>query len=151
METNHQRKCGQHSRLALMAALLVRKRARCGQRGPHRILVVTAPLCECEGLRLHSLSSRLMGTVFVGCRQQRRSLVATALLSERECRKLLSPCGTLDVLTLNVGKDRVQRGNKKFACCLDVSTCGIKTTSWQGCLPARELAVDSSARVTASC
>ena len=85
-----------------------------------------APLCECEGLGLRSLCSGLVARVFVGRLQQRRNLVATALLSERECHRLLSPSGTLDVLALNVGKDRVQRGSNKFACHLDVPACGIK-------------------------
>ena len=90
-----------------MAALLVRERAHCGQRGPRHILVATTPLCECKSLGLRSSCSRLVATVFVGLRQQRRSLVATALLGERECHGLLSPCGKLDVLALNVCKDYV--------------------------------------------
>ena len=154
---SRQRKSRQRSRLvsALMAALLVHERARCGQRGPCHSLVATAPLCKCEGLRLCSLCSRLVVTVFNGRRQQCHSLVVTALLSERECCGLLSPCGTLDVLALNVSKDCIKRGSEKFACCLDAPACGIKnfgdTTSFRGCLPARELAADSAARVAASC
>ena len=99
-----------------------------GQRGPYRILVVTAPLCECKSLELHSTCSRLMATVFIDRRQQRHSLVATVLLSEHECHGLLSPCGTLDpdVLALNVCKDYVQRASEEFACRLDAPDCGIK-------------------------
>ena len=125
---SRQRKSRQRSRLvsALMATLLVHERARCGQRGPCRSLVATAPLCECKGLGLRSLCSRLVAAVFVCRCQQCRSLVATPLLKERECRGLLSPCSTLDVLALNVGEDRVQRGSKKFTCCLDAPACGIK-------------------------
>jgi hypothetical protein len=111
--TNRQRKCRQRMCLVstLMAASLVRERACCGQQGPHRSLVATAPLCECKSLGLHKLCSRL---------------VATALLSERECQGLLSPCGTLDVLALNVCEDYVQRASKEFACRLDAPDCGIK-------------------------
>ena len=76
--TNRQHKCRQssHSVSALMAALLNCERACCGQQGPRRSLVATVPLCKCEGLRLRSLCSRLVVTVFVGHRQQCRSLVA---------------------------------------------------------------------------
>jgi len=157
--TNRQRKCRQRIRSVstLMVASLICERAHCGQRGPRRILVATAPLCECKSLELRSTCSRLMATVFVDRRKQLHSLVATALLSERECHGLLSPCGTLDldVLALNVCKDYVQRASEEFACCLDVPNCGIKkisnTTSWRCCLPARELAVDRAARITALC
>ena len=60
----------------------------------------------------------------------------------------------LDVLALNVCEDYVQRASKEFACRLDAPDCGIKkfgvTTLWRGCLPARDLAADSAARVAAS-
>jgi len=96
-----------------------------------------------------------MAMVFVCRRQQHRSLMVTALLSEHECHGLLSLYGTLDVLALNVCKDYIQRASNEFACCLDAPDCGIKTfgdtTLWRGCLPARELAADSTARITASC
>ena len=36
------------------------------------------------------------------------------------------PSPLLDVLALNVGKDRVQRSSEKFACRLDARSCGIK-------------------------
>jgi len=36
------------------------------------------------------------------------------------------PSPFLDVLALNVGKDRVQRTSEKFACRLDVPSCGIE-------------------------
>ena len=32
----------------------------------------------------------------------------------------------MNVLALNVGEDRVQRGSEKFACCLDAPAFGIK-------------------------
>ena len=59
-------------------------------------------------------------------KRQRHSLVATALLSKWECRRLRSPCGCLDVLMLNVGKDCAQRSSENFACCLDAPSCGGK-------------------------
>jgi hypothetical protein len=37
-----------------------------------------------------------------------------------------SPSPLLDVLMLNVGKDRVQRSSEKFACRLDARSCGIE-------------------------
>jgi len=153
--TNCQRKCCQRSHLVstFMVASLVCERAHCGQRGPRRSLVAMAPLCECEGLGLRSLCSRLVATV--GPQQQRCSLVATALLSECECHGLLSPCSTLDVLACNVGKDRVQRGSEEFTCRLVRPIAASKkfgdTTSWRGCLPARELAADSAASDAALC
>ena len=128
MGTNRQCKCCQRIRSVstLMVGSLVRERAHCGQRGPRRSLVATAPVCECKSLGLRSSCSRLVATVFVGCCQQRRSLVATALLSERECQGLLSPCGTLDVLALNVCEDCDQRASEEFACRLDAPDCGVK-------------------------
>jgi hypothetical protein len=41
---------------------------------------------------------------------------------DERCR----PSPLLDVLALNVGKDRVQRTSEKFACRLDARSCGIK-------------------------
>jgi hypothetical protein len=80
-----------------MAALLVRKRAHCGQRGPCRSLVATALLDKYEGLR--SPCGCFMTTLVVGlCCQH--CLVAMALLVE--CEGLRSPCGRL-MMTLVVG------------------------------------------------
>jgi hypothetical protein len=154
---NRQRKCRQRIRSVstLMAASLVRERAHCGQQVLRRILVATAPLCECKSLGLHSSCSRLVATVFVGRRQQRRSLVATALLSERDCHGLLSPCGTLDVLALNVCEDYVQRAREEFACRLDAPNCCIKENRRHylvAGLPARKRARSGQrARFAASC
>ena len=41
---------------------------------------------------------------------------------DKRCR----PSPLLDVLALNVGKDRVQRTSEKFACRLDARSCGIE-------------------------
>jgi hypothetical protein len=40
--------------------------------------------------------------------------------------KRCPPSPLLDVLALNVGKDRVQRTCEKFACRLDARSCGIE-------------------------
>ena len=83
--TNHQRKFRQRwsSVSGLMAALLIRDRAHCGQQGPPCSLVATALLDECEGLGLRSLCGRLVPMSVVGLRRQ-HCLVATALLDECE-------------------------------------------------------------------
>jgi hypothetical protein len=150
--TNRQHKCHQSSRSvsALMAALLIRERACCGQQGPRRSLVVMAPLCKCEGLRLHSLCSRLVVTLFVGRRQQCCSLVANASAADSLARAALwMSSRSMSVRIASRGATRSSHvawmrlllASKKFG----------NTTSWRGCLPARELAADSAAHVAASC
>jgi len=85
MGTNRQRKLRRRSSSgsSLVAALLVRERAHCGQQGPRRSLVATALLNKCEGLGLRSPCGRLVPTLVVGLRRQ-HCLAAMALHVECE-------------------------------------------------------------------
>ncbi len=125
--TGTNRQCKLHRRSSsgsgLVAALLVRERAHCGQQGPHRSLVATALLDKYEGLR--SLCSRLMMTSVVGLRCQ-HCLVATALLVK--CEGLRSPCGRL-MRTLVIG---LRRQHCLVATALLVECKGLRSPSELG-------------------